>query len=280
VTNLKEIVNYYETTESRLGYSWLTWDSKHFGYYPLDGKVISERKAQENMVELLIKKLQPQKNDKILDAGSGRGVVACLIAQKFPLTVTGIDIVPFEIQKAKNRAKKLGISDRVNFLLTDYSNTDFPDSAFDSVFTMESLVHSLDINQTLNEFRRILKPGGRLVCFEYSVSPTENFDERSKKMIDMIADGSAMFSLRKMGHGQMENYLAQNGFGNIQHEDISKNVLPSMERFSRYATGPYQLLRLLSLEKKFINTTAGVEFYNLTKKGLVQYNIYTAVKKV
>lgn len=278
MTNLKEIVNYYETTESRLGYSWLTWDSKHFGYYPLDGKVVSEKKAQENMVELLIKKLQPRKNDKILDAGSGRGVVACLMAQKYQASVTGVDIVPFEIQKAKKSAQKLKISDQVNFLLSDYSKTGFSNDSFDAVYTMESLVHSLDLNQTLNEFKRVLKPGGRLVCFEYSVSPAEAFDDRSKKMIDMIAEGSAMFSLRKMLPGQMEDYLLQNGFTNIQHEDISRNTLPSMERFSRYATGPYQLLRLLSLEKKFINTTAGVEFYNLTKKGLVRYNIYTAIK--
>jgi hypothetical protein len=51
-----------------------------------------------------------------------------------------------------------------------------------------------------------------------------------------------------------------------------------MKRFYRYAKIPYFFIKLLNLQKNFINTTAGVEFYKIGLKGLVKYRIFVAEK--
>ena len=53
----QRVLNYYNSFESKLGYKYLTWETKHFGYYPNGKPTISERKAQELMKDLIAKKL-------------------------------------------------------------------------------------------------------------------------------------------------------------------------------------------------------------------------------
>lgn len=173
--NQKKVVDYYENLESKLGYTFLTWDTKHFGYYPSKKNNISEREAQILMNDLLAENLKIKKGFKILDAGSGRGVVACYLAKKYHANITGIDLVPFEVEMSNKRAKNLGVTDKVKFLIEDYSETSFPKNFFDAVYTMETLVHSPNIKKTLKELFRVLKPGGKVVFFEYSRSLLQGF---------------------------------------------------------------------------------------------------------
>jgi SAM-dependent methyltransferase len=49
----------------------------------------------------------------------------------------------------------------------NYENLDFDGGIFDEVYTMETLVHAGDPNQTTSEFYRVLKPGGVLTHLEY-----------------------------------------------------------------------------------------------------------------
>lgn len=274
----KKVIDYYKNPESRLGYTFLTWDTKHFGYYPSKKSDITERKAQQLMIDLVAKKLNLRKGDVILDAGCGRGTAACYLAQKYGANITGIDIVDFELRMAKKRARKLGLTNIVKFFLKDYSDTKFPNNYFDKVFTLETLVHSPNLLKTLKEFYRILKPGGRLVLFEYSKSPPSEFNSWEKKMIDVINQGSAMTSFEKMYHDTFVSHIKKADFKIISDEDITVHMLPSLERFYSYAKIPYQFIKFFHLQKYFINATAGVEFYKMTKKRLIRYRVFVAEK--
>jgi len=274
----QRVINYYQNLESRLGYTFLTWDTKHFGYYPSGKKDLSERKAQMLMVDLLAKKLKLQKTDKVLDAGCGRGTVACYLTKKYGAKVYGIDIVEFELIKARKRALKQKLNNSVSFSLQDYSQTNFPDNFFDKVFTLETLVHSPDFKITLKELHRVLKPGGKIAFFEYSVSPLKDFQPWEKRMIGIIASGSSMTSLLKMQHHTLVKDIEKAGFKLISDEDITLHTIPSMARFYKYAFIPYQIIKLLKIQRCFINTTAGVEFYKMGQKGLLKYRTITATK--
>lgn len=273
----KKVIDYYKNPESRLGYTFLTWDTKHFGYYPSKKSNISEKKAQQLTIDLLAEKLDLKKSDIILDAGYGRGTVACYLAQKYKANITGIDIVDFELKMARERAKKLNLKD-VNFFLKDYSNTKFKNNYFDKIFTLEAIVHSPNLSKTLKELMRILKPNGRLVIFEYSRSRPEEFSEWEEKMLKIINKGSAMVALQTMYHDTMTKELKKLGYKIISDEDITVHVIPSMERFYRYAKLPYKFIKFFHFQKYFVNTTSGIEFYNMVRKGLIRYRIFVAEK--
>lgn len=273
----KKVIDYYKNPESRLGYTFLTWDTKHFGYYPSKKSNISEKKAQQLTIDLLAETLDLKKSDIILDAGCGRGTVACYLAQKYKANITGIDIVDFELKMARERAKKLNLKD-VNFFLKDYSNTKFKNNYFDKMFTLETIVHSPNLSKTLKELMRILKPNGRLVMFEYSRSRPEEFSEWEEKMLKIINEESAMVALQTMHHDTMTKELKKLGYKIISDEDITVHVIPSMERFYRYAKLPYKFIKLFHLQRYFVNTTAAIEFSNMARKGLIKYRIFVAEK--
>ena len=50
--SVQKVLRYYKRLESKWGYQFITWKTKHFGYYP-DGKPnISEKEAQRNIEDL------------------------------------------------------------------------------------------------------------------------------------------------------------------------------------------------------------------------------------
>jgi len=51
----------------------------------------------------------------VLDVGCGAGVTPCFIAKKCGCRVVGVDILEGMVEKSRERAKKEGLSDRVEF---------------------------------------------------------------------------------------------------------------------------------------------------------------------
>lgn len=274
----QKVINYYKSLESRLGYTFLTWNTKHFGYYPSGKRDMGEKEAQILMTELLAKKLQIKNSDLVLDAGCGRGTAACYLAKKYGANVIGIDIVPFELKMAKDLVNNKKLGNKVKFYLKDYSATGFPNNHFDKVFTLETLVHSPNLDKTLKELYRILKPKGRLVLFEYSRAYPKEFTKLELKMLGIINEYSSMTSFNKMFHDTLVKSVEKAGFKILIDEEITKHILPSLERFSAYAKVPYKIIKVFSLQKYFVNTTAGVEFYKFVRKGLVRYRTIVAEK--
>ena len=274
----KKVLSYFK--ESRLGYDLVLGGVKHFGYYSDGIDSITEKKAQESMHNLLAEKLKIKKNHTILDAGCGQGIVSAYLAKKYGCSIIGITIVPFEIGKAERLAQKIGAASHVKYHLMDYSNTNFEGNKFDAVYAIESFVHSPDADATLKELFRILKPGGILAIFDYTISHDNEFTAYEKKMFDIIAGRTAMGSIKDMRHDSFADLLKKAGFESISQKDISRNVLPSIKKLNKLAKFPYVFVDLFKLQKHFINVTAAIEVYKLAKKGLFKYNILTAKKSI
>ena len=262
----KKVISYFE--DSKLGYNIVLGGVKHFGFYPDKTDNISEKKAQELMQDLLAERLDAKNNHVILDAGCGQGFVSIYLAKKYGCNVKGITIVPFEITESRRLAEKLDVS----------STTEFEDNKFDSVYAMESFVHSPDPRATLKEFFRILKPGGTLAIFDYTISKDQEFSGSEKKLWDIIVDRTAMGSIKNMRHDSFTKLLEKTGFESITREDISENILPSIKKLNKLAKIPYIFVDFLKLYRHFINVTAAIEVYKLAEKGLFKYNIFTAKK--
>jgi sterol 24-C-methyltransferase len=274
--HLERLNQYYE--KSKIGYDFALWGSKHFGFYP-KGKKVSEKEAQILMQELVAKKLELTSKDLILDAGCGQGVVSTFLAEKQGCKIEGITVVPFEVKKANFLAEKLKVSDKVKYSVMDYSKTKFNNNHFDCIYTTETLSHSINIRKTLKEFFRILKKGGRVAFFEYTLAENKDFSKSELKILEKIAKGSAMDGLKDFKHDKFQNVLSKVGFTNVKVENISENTGPSLARLKKFALIPYYLfVKPFGLQEKFPNASAAVEFYNMAEKGLIHYNIFTATK--
>jgi SAM-dependent methyltransferase len=103
---------------------------------------------------------------RILDIGCGRGELVCEAARRGAAAV-GIDYAPAAIELSRERLATLDaeLRDRIEFLLADAKGLDFEGGSFDAVFLVDVYehLHSYEIEHTLAEVKRVLRPGGRLI---------------------------------------------------------------------------------------------------------------------
>jgi sterol 24-C-methyltransferase len=158
----------------------------------------------------------------------------------------------------------------------DYQRLAFPDGHFDGAYTMETLVHAPDSAAVLGELRRVLKPGGRLVLFEYSMAPRGELTGRQRRVFDTIIAESAMHGRPGFVHGRFPALLHAAGFRDVAVEDVSERMLPMLRRLSQIFWAPYQLGRLLGMQRRLVNALAAVEAYR--HQAVWRYNIVTAGK--
>ena len=102
----------------------------------------------------------------VLDVGCGAGVTACYLAQKYGCKVIGVDILVKMVEKSNQRALKEGIADRVEFKSADAQELPFGDEMFDVVLTESATAFPEDKQKAMDEYTRVLKPGGYIALNE------------------------------------------------------------------------------------------------------------------
>ena len=273
--HFKRLNDYF--TKSKFGYDFFLYGAKHFSFYP-ENKKISEKEAQNLMHDLIGSKLSLNKSMIVLDAGCGQGVVSTYLAKKFGCRIEGISMVDFEIGKANELAKNIGVSDKANYYLMDYSNMKFKNSYFDRIYTIETLCHSADIKKTMREFFRVLKRGGKVAFFEYNLADDNKFTDYELDIFDKVIYSTAADSLKEFKPDRFENIIKETGFRKLEVEDITYNIKPSLNRLRRFASIPYLFVKLFNLQKSFPNLTIAVEFYKFVERNLFEYKIFSAEK--
>lgn len=111
----------------------------------------------------------------VLDAGCGTGRTAAYIAKTYSCSVTGIDSHPVMLQKAEKRMNKEGVA--VKLVHGSVEQMPFASQSFSHVMS-ESVIAFTNINKTLGELRRVLKPDGTAVLLEMTVERPLSMQEK------------------------------------------------------------------------------------------------------
>jgi ubiquinone/menaquinone biosynthesis C-methylase UbiE len=125
----------------------------------------------------------PQKAD-VLDLGCGEGRFSIELAERFGLGVTGVDPVPRHIELCKRRrdvAAKSSphLSDLLRFELGAAEDIPLADGRIDLIWCREVLVLVEDLDAAFVEYRRVLRPQGRMLI--YQNCSTDRLEPRTAK---------------------------------------------------------------------------------------------------
>lgn len=109
--------------------------------------------------------LQVAGTARILDVGCGTGEFERAAVERFPeLTIVGIDATPAMVELA--RAKLAGCS-RVAFQVSSADVLPFGADEFDAVVCANTLHHMHTPQQALQEWVRVLRPGGQVIVVDW-----------------------------------------------------------------------------------------------------------------
>lgn len=96
----------------------------------------------------------------VLNVGSGSGISAAYVVEKYGCRVVGLDILPGMVASAEKWAQERGLTDRMEFHLGDAQELPFDDCSFDAVICESVNVFVPDKPKAIGEYMRVVKPGG------------------------------------------------------------------------------------------------------------------------
>ena len=184
----------------------------------------------------LIDWMNPQSNDNLIDVASGTGDIAKLFSQKIKNSTT-ISCVEPNNEMYITGKKNLKNFKNIIWHKAKAEKLPFKNDTFNFYTISYGIRNVSDINLTLKEAFRVLKPGGRFMCLEFSkvnneiinflyqsYSKTIPFIGRyivgSSKPYDYLIKSINQFYSQK----ELVNLMKQNGFSNIEYRNLSNGI--------------------------------------------------------
>jgi len=117
----------------------------------------------------LIDSLNPRPGMKLLDVAGGTGDIAFRFLDATPGgSVTVCDINAEMLRVGQDRAHAEGYADRARFVCGDAMKLPFADREMDAYTIAFGIRNVTRIEEALAEAYRVLKPGGKFLCLEFS----------------------------------------------------------------------------------------------------------------
>ena len=147
----------------------------------------------------LLNMMNPTSNQKLIDVACGTGDIAKLFLNYVNKKsyVTCVDPNIGMIKKGKEKLKKFN---NLNWVVASAEKLPMTINSFDFYTISFGLRNTKDVNKSLSEAYRVLKPGGRYLCLEFSKIENSGLDFIYKKYSKVIP------SIGKLIVGEKEPY--------------------------------------------------------------------------
>jgi geranyl diphosphate 2-C-methyltransferase len=199
-----------------------------------DDAIIAEMHRLETaQADVLLDHLGPiRPDDRLLDAGCGRGGTSIMANLRFGCQVDGVSISEQQVGFANREAVKRGVDAQVRYHLRNMLDTGFETGAFQGIWNNESTMY-VDLFQLFAEHARQLAPGGRYVTITGCYNDVTGGRSRAVSQIDQHYICNI--------HARSEYFKAldANGFVPINVVDLTEATIPYWElrEQSSVATG-------------------------------------------
>jgi ubiquinone/menaquinone biosynthesis C-methylase UbiE len=172
--------------------------------------------------------------DRVLDLGCGLGNILIALGERidFAHPPAGVDVSPDLIRIGQREIAQAGLGGRISLQVAPATRLPFEEGAFDVVLTSHVLKH-LDDEALLTSFRevvRVLRPGGRLLLWEFEKSSRSALLFWSARLTGLPPP----FQLRTMAEFSRALRLA--GFHRVVRVDTGFFLLPPVPRIAVLAT--------------------------------------------
>ena len=191
-----------------------------------------------------VKRAAPQPHYACLDVAGGTGDIAfglhTFMRNINPDTehVTVCDINPEMLRVGQKRADVLGIASNFQWMEANAEQLDLPDNSFDLYTIAFGIRNCTHVDRVLAEAHRVLKPGGRFMCLEFSEVPnpiiSRIYDRYSFDVIPVLGQLIAgdfesyqylVESIRKFPNQEtFANMIASAGFSVVEYDNLSFGV--------------------------------------------------------
>jgi len=144
-----------------------------------------------------------EEGEWVLDAGCGSGLLLSFLADRLTAggRYLGLDILPAGLASLKPRANRLNLNDSVSGvqsdLLKDLPLGDASVSCVAAHFSVYTMPEDADRKQAVQEFWRVLKPGGLLV----TANPTHSYnaDQIIRSSLESLRSQRQSWFVKKYG---------------------------------------------------------------------------------
>ena len=186
--------------------------------------------------EKFIEWMNPNSSAKLIDVASGTGDIAKLFSKKNNNTpeITCVEPNNEMFEEGRKNLKKLK---NINWIKAQAEKLPIQDNTYDFYTISYGIRNVSDINKTLKEAYRVLKPGGRFMCLEFSKIDNEAlsfFYKQYSKAIPLIGKyivGNSepyeylVKSIDKFyNQNQLLELINNNGFSNTEYRNLSNGV--------------------------------------------------------
>ena len=209
---------------------------KVFDQYDLMNDIMSlgvHRKWKKNLINMM----NPSSNKNLIDVACGTGDVAKLFLESVNEN-SNITCVDPNIGMVKKGKKKLKQFKNINWVISSAENLPIDNNKFDFYTISFGLRNTKDLNKTLKEAYRVLKPGGRFLCLEFSKIHNSSLDYIYKtysKLIPFI--GKVVIGEREpyeyliqsiesfINQDELINLMKENGFEKCEYRNLSGGIV-------------------------------------------------------
>jgi ubiquinone/menaquinone biosynthesis C-methylase UbiE len=160
---------------------------------------LKQGKKNLEVAQRLFERIDLGNVHEALEVGCGVGFLASHLAEEHGLDVTGIDLDPDQVARAREQSRE---SDHLRFLEGDATELPFENERFDMVLSFDVLHHIPNWEKALNEVSRVLRSGGMYVLNDLALpSFTAN------TLGDLLKNRMGAYSIDEMIGGLKRNHL-------------------------------------------------------------------------